>query len=204
MSKHTLMVNGREMGLITDGATNETLVALQPVRQRIIEAEDNWYGTADECADNGMDSLYLWRVADRCNLVIWCEQGHPVDASLGKKDLPQYVRTYLASDGLRESEALASYGFDGLAAETIAAEDYEGECAIWCEPTYYPGTCNAPQAGFVRESEDKVCVFATRAEAKAYVDKYYTAPSAYNGILECNVLEHGQAGADALTIVEWR
>ena len=30
MSKHTLMVNGREMGLITDGATNETLVALQP------------------------------------------------------------------------------------------------------------------------------------------------------------------------------
>ena len=212
-SSQYLLVGGRDIELVADGyhrdpphedrLTCEAALALAAPRQRIADAGADWRETADESADNGIDSLYLWRLADRLYLIIYCEQGRPVNANLSDDDLADYVCAYCA-DGCRESEALASWGLDGLAAETEAAEDYDGECAIWCEPHYYEGTCGAPQAGFVRDDKSlDIRVFPRVAEAQAYVDEYYSAPSGYDGIRECNVLSHGQFGADTLTIVEW-
>lgn len=107
-------------------------------------------------------------------------------------------------------EFLVSFGLDPHWEE--AEEGYEGECKVWHKPNYYPGTCNAPQPGYARfpfgewgernENEGEIIVFDTYAAAKEYVDNYYDEPSTYKGIPACNVLSHGQAGPDNLTIVK--
>lgn len=47
-----------------------------------------------------------------------------------------------------------------------------------------------------------VLVFDSVDEARKYVGAYYHEPSGYDGVPACNVLVHGQAAADTLTIVE--
>lgn len=112
----------------------------------------------------------------------------------------------------RKSEWMAAWGYNGLAYEAVATPEHEGPCLVYCEPNYYQGHINAPKPHMVHEEDADgqtvydadgpvVREFADYAEAKAYVDAYYDAPSGYDGIRACSVLSHGQSGPDTLTIV---
>jgi len=86
----------------------------------------------------------------------------------------------------------------------VADEGYQGPCRVWREPNYHIGTYGAPTPHFATDESRDIIEFATRAEAEDYVYDYYNAPSQYDGIPACNVLSHGQAGADGLVIVRAR
>jgi len=163
-------------------------------------------GIISDYASN--DVVTIWQ----CNidrgrqfLYICAENGEVVLTTVSSYNFADFVLSY-GSDYCDDWDDLpgwlASMGLDPL--ETVlcpAGPDYDGPCRIWCNPNYFASTINAPRADFVRD-EDDPREFVSRAEAQAYVDKYYDEPSGYDGIKACNVLSHGQAGPDLLTIVE--
>lgn len=133
-----------------------------------------------------------------------CDLYDAQDLESGVRQMAEDVA--INADGWIMPEVFAAYGYDPVRAGilTAAPEDYAGECAIWDVPQYYAGTYNAPQPAFWRSDDpDTVQVYPTRAKAQSAVDDYYNAPSGYDGIRACNVLSHGQAGADVLTVVIW-
>jgi len=167
---------------------------------------DDWRDQADEALDNGIETCYRYALTDGLNLYIDVEQGDIVGVQVSAEPMLAHMREWwhaMACGDAEEAEWLAVLGFSGLDVLETADEDYNGPCRVWHEPCYYQGTCNAPPDHFARvEGTDDIREFVTREAAQSYVDEYYNAPSKYDGIPACNVLSHGQAGADKLTIVK--
>ncbi|MHB8996886.1 MAG: hypothetical protein ACYC63_16680 [Armatimonadota bacterium] len=161
---------------------------------------------ANECYE-----IYRWALADGRSLFVDLAYGGVESAEVADATIRDIVLGWDHDDYPETAEWLAAWGFNGLDILPVAEPGYDGPCRVWCEPNYYIGTYGAPDPGFVRidvdddgychDNYDNIREFETRAEAQAYVDEYYNAPSGYDGIPACNVLSHGQAGADGLTIV---
>lgn len=166
--------------------------------------------------DNGVYTIEVWPAGEGLSLVIESEQGCIITCSLRETVTAAEVLECWDTDGADIYEWRAQWGVDPQI-EPVA-DDYDGPCRVWHETHYYAGTCNAPIAGWRRKNrhsgyddvvpgnpdEDRtgILVWATRAAAQEYVDNYYNAPSAYDGIPQCNCLSHGQAGPDTLYICE--
>lgn len=164
----------------------------------------DWMDDADETHQqpNGVESVYEYGLDGGLALYIHTDQGCPVSADIRPAgDIAAYLADCERGD-LDAAEWLASWGHNGLSALTEADADRTEPCRVWCEPQYYAGTCGAPAPGYVRDEAGEIREWPTAADAQDYVDEYYNAPSGYDGIRACNVLSHGQAAADELTIVE--
>lgn len=186
---------------ITIGDTNLDLCEEIPAGCVLPDLSDEeWWRTATEEADNGIYTLRRWQLDESNSLYVWSEQGHPYFTAIRQHDMVTELRDCDYDCDL--AEHLAGYGYDGKTALTVATDDYTGPCRVWREPQYYHGTCNAPGDQFARDDNGEILEFASKEDAQGYVDHYYSAPSGYDGILACNVLSHGQAGADILTIVQ--
>lgn len=164
-----------------------------------------WDEHADEEASNGTFRVLRWGLQER-SLYIDLDQGVPDSAAVEECTMEQHITQWPWGEmGYASlSEWMAAWECDGLSYEEPAPDDYDGPCYVWHAPNYYQGTFDAPLAGYARDSNGEVIEFETRAKAQAYVDEYYSAPSQYEGIPACNVLTHGQAGPDELTIVKAR
>ena len=161
-----------------------------------------WARGPDEEASAGSYKSLRWDLGEGRSLYVDYDQGVPDCAAINAVGMAEHLQDWdWADDAASLGEWMAQWGYEGLAYEQVAGEDYEGPCRVWREPNYYQGTYDAPQAGYARDDEGDVLEFDTRAEAQAYCDDYFGAPSEYEGIPACNVLAHGQAGADALTVV---
>lgn len=159
---------------------------------------DDWREQCEMIGSDGSDSYYTVG-----NLIIYTSDGEIITVEvLPPSESPEdWIATNYGGDA-ETAEYMAELGLDGLHQLTVATPDYDGPCRIWVEPHYYPGTCNAPQPGFVRDDNDEIIEYEDYATAKAAVKEYYNAPSVYEGIPQCNVMSHGQYAADTLTIVE--
>jgi hypothetical protein len=169
---------------------------------------EDWRKTADESHDNGVVAVHSWKIGDLW-LHIYTDQGSPQSASLEAADHLEYLAEqcqYIAVDVNRDrAEIMAGFHIDFPEAFLSEAKpDWKGECRVWHMPNYYSGHNNPPLPHFAREGDDpkQITTFANYADAKAYVENYFNEESAYDGIAACNVLSHGQAGADSLKIVE--
>jgi len=207
MANLTININGIEHPIYNN--TGSTEIALPDLAE-----DDCWREHATEFVDNDIDSCYRYDLGNGNSLYIDCEQGAPSCLSIDTDSMIEHLRDWWSNtnDGMVEfAEWLAGWGLDGLAVLTKANEGDEGPFRVWHEP-HYPGTCNAPQPGFAHkystddevvnpDQDEGIWEFATYEQAAAYVHEYYNEPSTYDGIPQCNVLSHGQAGADRLTIV---
>jgi len=188
-----ISVDGREINLTV-------WVGEMPAALPDLSGED-WRDSANDSADNDIDSIYRFALADGRWLDVESTQGCPIAAQVleSSESIASHVREWYHD--CDDAEWLSCWGLDPLLDEP--ADDWDGPCRVWCEPQYHAGTCGAPQPGFIREeNSEAIREFATRAEAQAYIDEYYSAPSAYDGIKACNVLSHGQYAADKLTLVQ--
>lgn len=159
----------------------------------------NWRDLATDEWSGGGESIYRYTIADGIYLYVYDGPYGPC-ASIDTADIDSYVADLDHDCDL--DEWLAAWDLEP--AFMPAADDYVGQCRIWCQPHYYQGTTNAPRPCYLREEHrpDDIRIFADRAAAQAYIDEYYGAPSAYDGVRACNVLGHGQYAADTLTICE--
>lgn len=171
---------------------------------------------ATTCYSNDVQSAYAYNLASGVTLWIDTDPGYIENVEVSADDIYAHLRGYDLDSAWDEggyAEFFASWCLDGLQALTVAAEDYDGPCRVWSAPNYYQGTYNAPTAQFVRASylhegdsayqgTDEIVELASYVEAAAYVHNYYNEPSRYDGIPQCNVMAHGQAGSDTLTIVQ--
>lgn len=175
-------------------------------------ADDDYRDLADLSAEHAGAQLTTYGYHLDVTRTLWIdeEQGYPTNVSVSAdRTILEHLADYDTGDCDRD-EWLA--GWDIGFTPDAAPDDYDGPCRVWCSPNYYRGTCNAPQPAYVRTREDScdagdIRDFASRAEAQAYIDDYYSGPSDYDGIPQCNVLSHGQAGADTLIITvtnQWR
>ena len=158
---------------------------------------------ANETASNGADDFAIYYLADDAHqLEIYLEQGYPSYAEINTRRPMRDVVLDCEYD-IDRPEWLSAWGLDPElteADENSTASTFR----IWDTPNYYEGTNNAPQAGWWKNEEtNEAMEFNSYAEAEEVVDEYYDEPSAYDGIPQCNVLSHGQAGSDDLIIVEW-
>jgi len=162
----------------------------------------DWRDLCDCVADDNMVSYFLFRATAKTACIIYCYQGTPLSIDwLADGETPeQYIADSYNGDG-ELAEYLSGLGFNGKHVLDVVVASHDGPCRVWCEPQYLHGTYNAPVDGFARDDGDAIIEFASGKDAQAYIDDYYNEPSAYDGVRECNVLCHGQAGADILTIV---
>lgn len=170
-------------------------------------SKEDWRESADESHDNEVQAVHSWKIGELW-LHIFTDQGYPESAIIEAGEHVRYLAEVcdnIAADADADrAEIMAGFGIDfPNAILKEASEDYDGECRVWHIPNYYPGHNNPPLPSFAREGDgDEITTFASYAEAKAYVEFYFNEESAYDGIAQCNVLSHGQAGADSLKIVE--
>lgn len=173
---------------------------------------DDAWANATESADNGYESAHRIQLPDGHNIYIDVTNAGIENVVLGgtalvaDTTLEEYVATWDLPTGtdMHRATFMAAWGYDGLGYLQAAPADYDGPCWIWRQPNYYEGTINAPQPGLLTDDDPYGTPreFSTRADAQAWVDQYHNAPSAYDGIKQCHVLSHGQAGPDVLTIVQ--
>lgn len=190
---------------ITIEIGNKTLEVYGATPEMILpEIDDDMIlDNADEIASNGIDDFAIYYLDDDTHqLEIYLDQGYPTNAEINIRRTMRDVVLDCCYD-IDRPEWLAAWELDPElteADENSTASNFR----IWDAPNYYEGTNNAPQAGWWKDEEtNEPMDFETYAEAKKIVDEYYNADSNYDGIPQCNVLSHGQAGADTLTIVEW-
>lgn len=191
-TKQTINV-GSQSAILYDDLTDLDLPDLSSIEDRAELIEDfaaEWWG-------DGMYDVYRLSVGKNRWLYLFYDDGCLVSATIEDSGIEEFLRSCEWGDA-DVDEILAGFG---LCDVQEASDDYTGPCRVWCQPNYYPGTYGAPQAGWVRDEDGHILEFASREDAEKYVDDYYTAPSGYDGIRACNVLSHGQAGADTLTIV---
>lgn len=197
----TLCIDGEPVPLWAETPTAALPDLNHPDWQR--EADDNY-----EC---GCFGVYVYNL-DGYFLYIDTDQGMPQSATIEAGGIGSHLADWDWSDCAGTlPEWLASWGINAAAEAKLirAAPSDTGVFAIWREPNYYQGTANAPSASFDRELDeqghrtDHILLFSSYTEAEAYRSAYHNEPSEYDGIPACNVLSHGQAGADTLTIVKW-
>ena len=184
---------------------NKTLEVYGATPEMILpEIEDDMIlDNADETASNGIDDFAVYYLDDDTHqLEIYFEQGYASYATIEIRRPIVDVILDCEYD-IDRPEWLSAWGQDPDLTETdenSTALNFR----IWDTPNYYQSNINSPQPGWWRDEEtNEPMEFDSYAGAKEVVDEYYGAPSAYDGIPQCNVLSHGQAGADTLTIVEW-
>lgn len=172
---------------------------------------DLWRESAVESYEAGTFAVHVYTLDSLSRLFIDSDQGVPDCATVSDYGITEHLSNWSWNDFdfPHIAEWYSAWGLDGLAHLVAAPADYDGPCAVWRDPSYYAGTINAPGARLDRETDrdgspiNEVLTFPTRTKAEAYVAAYYGEPSEYAGIRACNVLSHGQAGADTLTIVKW-
>jgi len=206
-TEQTITINGEEYEIAN--YTDAT-----PALPDIDWAE--WCGEGcTEVADNGIDACYRYDLGNGLSLYIDREQGAITAISISRDTMIEHMQEWWSNitDGSDEqAEWLAAWGLNALSTLVIAKPGDEGPFRVWCEPQYFPGTCNAPLPRYAHKwATDAECVtpdddlgiaeFDTYEQAQAYIDEYYSAPSRYDGIPACNVMSHGQAGPDRLSIV---
>lgn len=155
----------------------------------------------DDQWTNGSDTVSVWHLGDGWYLYADYCDGQLSAARITRDDIAHHLTLWAWEDqGVDLAEWLTMWSLDGLQVcdKTAGPGD---TCRIWCEPCYYEGTCDAPTAGYVRDQDNEEIWEGSYDQAQAWIDEYYDAPSSYDGILACNVLSHGQAGPDTLTIV---
>jgi hypothetical protein len=169
-------------------------------------AADDWRESAAESHDNGVLALYSWKIGELWWLHIYTDQGYPESAEIGSQNHMDFLAEIcdnIAGDVEQDrAEIMADFGIAFPTFLTEAAANFAGKCRVWHMPNYHRGHCNPPSPSFACGEDDSIITFENRAAAEQYVSDYYTEPSCYDGIAECNVLAHGQAGADTLKIVE--
>ena len=172
-----------------------------------------WRYEADKCEASYNSAWYAYHLDDGKQLEISVAEGYPEDAGIepirsGLEALKQWWWDQTPPCDLEEW--LVEWGYtDPVTAGIVkkATPDYDGVCRIWREPQYQSSCYDPPLAGYVRhedpsgEKTDEIWE-GTYAEAEAYVNDYYDAPSGYDGIKACNVLAHGQISADRLMIIK--
>jgi len=191
----TLTIDGAALIIVCD-APAPTLPDLD---------HDLWREAATEMCSDEIDSCYRYDLGDGQSLYVDCLQGDPETCCISEDTLLAHMLEWHSNalpDNCDAAQWLASWDLDACAALEQADPDYDGDFRVWCEPNFHPATCNAPSADYARDDGNEILEFATHAEAQAYVDSYFSEPSCYDGILQCNVLSHGQAGSDTLTIVQ--
>lgn len=157
----------------------------------------------DVVTDRACFSVYSGDGGNGLTLYVDTDGGAPQSAPISLASIEAHLRGwdwseigYVCAEDFR-----GSFGIDpGL---VPATGEHEGPFVVWCEPNYYDGTFNAPSPSLDKDEEGDVIVFASYEEAAEYVAAYYNAPSRYEGIPACNVLAHGQAGTDSLTICKY-
>jgi hypothetical protein len=166
---------------------------------------ENWRDTATESHDNEVLAIHSWKIGELW-LHIYTDQGYPKSAEIGTQNHMEFLAEIcdnIAGDVDQDrAEIMAGFAIDFPTFLTEAAADFAGECRVWHMPNYYSGHNNPPLPSFARDEDDLILTFGNRAAAEQYVSDYYSEPSCYDGIPACNVLSHGQAGADTLKIVE--
>lgn len=161
------------------------------------------YGADDRAEYLEQDHCYEYRVDDKRSVYVYVGPGSIYDVEIAQPGLENYIHeTMDLYDGEDNAQHMQHWGYDGLDYLDKAEPGFDGPCRVWRKPNYYQGTCGAPQPDYARDEQYIIREFDGYAAAAAYVNEYYSAPSGYDGIPECNVLAHGQAGADTLTIVE--
>jgi hypothetical protein len=175
----------------------------------------DWRDGADESAQSHSDSWYAYHLPGSLQLEIDVVQGYPEYAHIEeRRDAETALHEWWSncSDGQAADVPLAEWLVqwdytDPVAMGLLAVAQPGAErVRIWREPHYYSGTCDAPSAGYDRvtlddgQPTDEIWE-GTYTEAQAYVEEYMSAPSGYDGIPARNVLSHGQASSDTLTIV---
>lgn len=161
----------------------------------------NYWEKSDEEASNGMDSLYIYNLADGLQLEVYTEQGHPTFASV----VPRRPIWMALAECYYETDLttwLAEWGIDPGLTPADPKSTYDNY-RIWVTPNYYSGTCGAPISGWLLDDDGNPIDYPSYQAAQDAVDEYYNAPSCYDGIPACNVLSHGQAGSDDMMIVEY-
>jgi len=164
-----------------------------------------WRENATDCYSNGQSDIYRYDLGNDLALSIDVDCGEIMSLEVSTTSIEDLLAQW--DHPGRLSEWLSEWDLDGLMAEQVVDETYDGECLVWRAPQYYHGTYGAPKPGIDRvedadgQDTNGLLVFADYAAARAYVDDYYNAPSYYDGIPACNVLSHGQAGPDTLTII---
>jgi len=175
------------------------------------EYDGQCYSMADDCWSDGLYSLYQYRLAD--GRYLYLDQDEiPMCLTISTDTPLSHLQDWDCGDA-DPDEWLSEWGFAASDILVAVADDYDGPCRVWHDPCYYSGHNNAPAGTWATDDsvsppEDRypdgdslIHVFASRAEAEAYVDRYKHEPSGYDGILACNVLSHGQYASDTLTIV---
>lgn len=207
-SQPTIMIlDNHDNAIILDVFGDPSEAALYGRIQQILDGSlrqngEDWRDLADENADNDIDSCYRYDMGGGKHLYIYCVQGYPELAEIDEGDMRNYLmqRWQDTTEGEDPDEWLAAWGYSPNDRQ-IAPRDYDGPCRVWHEPQYYQGSYNAPVPHYARDDMGGIIDFPTRADAQAYIDDYRSAPSGYDGIPACNIMAHGQAGADVLTII---
>lgn len=181
-----MVIDGQERQVIGDNPTAPDL------------SGDDWREQCEMIGSDGSDSYYTVG-----NLIIYTYEGEITTVEVlppGVSPDDWIVANFCGDAEI--AEYMAGLGFDGLNQLNEATPEYDGPCRIWCTSHYYPGTVNVPRSEFMRDEDGEIAEYEDYAAAQAVVDEYYNAPSAYDGIPQCNVMSHGQYAADTLTIVE--
>lgn len=162
---------------------------------------EHWHESATGAWENGSHGVYQWDLGGGQYLYVDTDQGIPQSAGVSQDDIDDHLLSW-SYDDQDAAEWLAAWSLDGLSQLDEVDDTHDGPCRIWCEPCYYSGTYNAPTPGYVRDDAGAIAEFDTYADAAEYVDAYYNTSTQYDGVPDCNIMSHGQAGPDSLTIVK--
>lgn len=190
----TINIDGQEKDIDVENNIDLTGLTLPDL------SESDWRYGADDCFESGNSNVYQWNLSEIVRLYVDVDQGYVVGVVATKETIGQHLLDW--DYDCDTAEWLSSWGLDGAEILSPADADFQGACRVWVEPNYYQGTYGAPVAGFARDEQGNILEFENGSKAAAYVSEYYNAPSGYDGIPACNVLSHGQAGADSLKIVQ--
>lgn len=166
--------------------------------------DEDYCGTADSWLSNDVDSLWSWKLPEGDWLHVFRFDGHffPDRDPLDPEHFLASRIDHIVTDPREYPLPCLLVSWEVDPTSWLEAPVEGEDVAIWCTPNYYPSHNNPPLPDYLRdERRFEIRRFASIAEAQEVIDHYYNDSTQYDGIRDCNVLRHGQAGSDKLRIV---
>lgn len=204
--KRELTIDGSLIGV---DAYNMSDADIEAIASKLAEIQ-NYLDASDERApeidihdvfggdyhsDGGNYSVQTVPVGDTDITIYFDGEGGEIMSITASRD---GLRSHLLDwdyDGVPTATWLADWEIDEDGPEEVD-EDYGGECAVWVQPHYYAGTCNAPRPDYMRDDEGEYRVFASREEAQSTLDAMDAA------VGDLYRLGHGEYAPPEYKIVE--
>ena len=142
--------------------------------------------------ENGQSDLKRYHLTDTIDIIV--ESGANDSLTLVDRSSTwhDYFNDWDFGD-TPQSEGMAEFGLDATPDEADADAT---DVAIWCAYNYYQNTLNAPNDGYIRDTDTynrDIIIFKTVADAQAWID------DAESGTYYLN---NNEAGCPTYTIVE--